>query len=275
MSSVNQPDSFFKRTSKSWVSETLLSTFNEIGFDELLEEGLELVRSRRVLDFGVSKGACSARVFGETGAPVLVQVNLETITDEGWDKIYETLSDKSLFLASFLAGELPTELEAGFSDAGEALFPVSGKEFKVQIDGKNKRKLCPMSAAVIYKFLDALTENPFLYIVFRGRGREETIVEIRRKRSLKNQQEASASGVHIQQVHADHANEVPLDDDFWKSAESLQDLRYNIKADELPAAILRHLDPIPLGGLEEEIERNLEDAYEHVTTRAQAYGLGL
>ena len=272
---MSDKEKFIKRTSKSWVSEQILKYFQEIGFEELLEEGLELIRARRVLDFTISQGVCSARVFGETGAPSLVTLSLPVIEDEGWEAIYESLAKRSLYLASFLAGVLPTEITESVEEAGQSLFPKTGSDFQIEVEDEKLAKLDARAAAVIYKFCENLADNPFNLIVFRGRGREETIVEIRRKRSLNSQKEASASGVHIQQVHAEHSSEVPLGEEFWNSGSSVEGISYNIKADELPAAILRHLDPIPLNGLEDEVDRLLEEAYDHVTKRAQAYGLGL
>jgi len=272
---MSSSEKLLKRTSKSWVSENMLKYFQEIGFEELLEEGLELIRNRRVLDFTVNKGVFSARVFGETGAPSLVSISLPLIEDQDWETIFELLASRSLFLASFLAGVLPTEINEAFDEANQSLFPKTGNDFQIEIEGKKQKSLDARTAAIIYKFCESLSDNPFLLIVFRGRGREETIVEIRRKRSLQNQKEASASGVHFQQVHAEHSSSIPKGEDFWKSGSNLDGVTYKIKADELPAAILRHLDPVPLGGLEEDVERLLEDAYDHVTQRAQAYGLGL
>ena len=73
---TNSSEKLLKRTSKSWVSESMVKYFQEIGFEDLLEDGLQLIKNRRVLDFSVGKGVFSARVFGETGAPALVSVSL-------------------------------------------------------------------------------------------------------------------------------------------------------------------------------------------------------
>ena len=52
-------------------------------------------------------------------------------------------------------------------------------------------------------------------------------------------------------------------------------LKYSILADEIPAAMLRRLDPLPLQGLEEKADSQLVEAYERVTRMAQSYGLSL
>lgn len=275
---MNTKEGFLTRTSKSWVSDRVRGLFDDIGFDEVLAEGIELIKNRRVLDFTIQKGRFSARVFRETGAPKLVSVDLPVIEDESWDNIFERLASQSLFLASFLSGSLPPETLEAFRDAGADLFPESGKDFVLQTEGEEISSLQAEHAAVIYKFCEGLSEDAFNYVVFRGRGKEETIVEIRRKRLILNQREVSASGVHVQQVHGEQAGadgDLDLGRDFWLSSGNLDELTFEIKADELPAAILRHLEPLPLNGLEEEVEQLLNEAYDHITQRAQAYGLGM
>ena len=52
-------------------------------------------------------------------------------------------------------------------------------------------------------------------------------------------------------------------------------LQYQLKADELPAALLRRVEPPPLLGLEVHFEPELQEVYNRVTSRAQAYALQL
>jgi len=62
---------------------------------------------------------------------------------------------------------------------------------------------------------------------------------------------------------------------FWKLGEPAKELHYSIRADELPASLLRRLDPLPLGGFEADLGAEFEEMYAKVARRAQAFGLGL
>ena len=64
-------------------------------------------------------------------------------------------------------------------------------------------------------------------------------------------------------------------DSFWKMKPEAAQIHYHIKADELPASILKWLEPLPLRGIEEAIDRKLEECYAKVARLAQSYGLGL
>ena len=55
----------------------------------------------------------------------------------------------------------------------------------------------------------------------------------------------------------------------------LQQLSYDIRADELPAALLKRMEPAPLDGVDIDADRALEEAYVQVARRAQAFGLGM
>ena len=62
---------------------------------------------------------------------------------------------------------------------------------------------------------------------------------------------------------------------FYDFPEHGLGIQYQLKADELPAALLRRIEPPPLLGLESSFEPELQEVYNRVTSRAQAYALQL
>lgn len=260
-----------KRTSKSWISERVALLFQSHGFDEALEEGIELIRKRRVLDFVVVGGSFGARVFGEEGPPTRIDIKIPQLSSEEWSRVFGVLAEKSFYLAKLLAGELPEETVRAFAKAECELLPQEGIEFFA--DDQRVSTLESESAAIIYRFCDKLVSDPFLLFTLRGRGREETILELRKRRANikvepKIEELSTEEPVEIEPVKTSLS-------DYWQYPSELNDVQYNIKADELPAAILKWLDPPPLNELEIEVEGRLEEAYEMIARRAQAYGLGL
>ena len=169
-----------KRTAKSWISERIARLFEERGFEGALETGMELIRKRRVLDFVVVAGNFGARVYGEVGPPKKIEVCLTQLTDANWQSVFSVLSKKAFYMAKLLAGELPEEITNAFSEAGCQLFPEEVKEFTFLTDGVETSELNEEFAAVIYRLCDKLVSDPFLLFTLRGRGREETILEIRK-----------------------------------------------------------------------------------------------
>jgi len=275
---VADKETFLKRCAKSWVSEKMRLAFNQLGLERQLDEAIVLIKKRRVLDFSVSKGAFNARVYGDVGAPKVVSVKLPVFSDKEWNLVFSKMAEQALFSASILSEKFPADIEKLFEENDIPFLPPEGKGLTFDIEGEKLKEPDPRVAAIMYRFCERLVDDPFLYFIFRGKGREETIVELRRQRLKIAEEERQASRTNLEHLEEDQSSAVfPVGEEFWTlgSKEDFLALSYNIKADELPAAILKWLDPLPLSGIEDDVEPLLEEAYEHVTNRAQGYGLGL
>ncbi|MCB0359328.1 MAG: hypothetical protein KDD44_06820, partial [Bdellovibrionales bacterium] len=128
-------------------------------------------------------------------------------------------------------------------------------------------------AVLCVQLRDSLQRDVFSLFEFRGLGRHELLHRIRRARptfSRKDARGATGSGA----PSAEQAPiRPPLDSSFWRLRGSVSELRYTLRADELPASLLRRLDSLPLGSLTTAAELGLEDAYVNVARRAQGLGL--
>ncbi len=265
-----------KRIDKSWVSKKSQQLFDQLGFDEQLDDAILLIKKRRVLDFVVTTGSFSARVYGDVGAPKVVSVSIPVVSEAKWKKAFSLMAKKALFSSAILAEQLPKDVLAVFSQIGSDLIPEDTSKIVIKVEGKKQKDLDDRAAAVIYRFLDRVVDDPFLLFALRGKGVEETIIELRRHRLALAESKREQESEDLDEVDGASVL-IPTTSDFWQTPNTteLSELEYNIKADELPAAILKRLDTLPLDGVEDEVEPLLEEAYNHVTTRAQAYGLGL
>ena len=240
--------------------------------DEKLAD--QLIKDRRVLDFSILNGKIRAKVSPGEMRPVLVEIETEQLEDEQWDRVFSTLASNALLLAKLLVGKIPNKANTAFIDAGTPLVPNSLDEFRFLVDGKEE-KINGLILSVFKTFLLRAEEDSFVFFLLRGRGRDETILELRRYRGRLKPFEISNS------QDKDFSQEKPVEifpspiEDFWSAPKELLSLSYTIKADELPAAILKRLDPLPLRGLEDDVDFLLETAYVHIANRAQGYGLGL
>lgn len=273
-SGVSRPPG--KKGSVSWCSERMRSLFTETLTEELTAQAAELNKSRRVLDFLIQPGRVTAKVYDEQSQPNAVQIFFKQLSDNEWDQVFEQLAGRAYFLALMLSGQIPSEMEEVFAAAGAELFPQTPEQIFITLNNEQDPVITGHIAAVLYRLFDRLDSDPFSIFILRGRGREETIVELRKRRTLLKKRPDFETSLSYQQIKYEPAPPlVSTIDYFWSSGSSLAELSYNIRADELPASILKWLDPLPLGGLENHVDFLLERAYEKVTRLAQGFGLRL
>ena len=258
-----------KRAINTWCKKHLLTLIDE----DLAQRSENL----KVLDFVALPGRVSAKIENEQNKLTRIEIQFEEISEEKWNEVFDELSSQALFIAMLLAGYIPEEIETAFSKADIKICPDSIEQVSAFIDGSQTSAKDERIIAVLLQFCNKVLDDPFTLFLIHGKGRDEVLHELRKRRQhkVKNSKDRKQSLAY----HQAHYSEAPpistLLDNFWGAKEELKKLNFNIKADELPAAILKWLDPIPLGGLEEDAEFLFEEAYEHVTRRAQAFGLGL
>ena len=258
---------------RQWLAVKLRqAVLGTIGTEDEPAEG----KRRRVMDLFVSPGRVTAKIHDEGGKPRRVELVFKQLTDDEWKNAFDLLATEALFLAKLLAGHLPAAIETCLAPAGLSLVPNSPDDVKFMVDGKWAEPNVEDLQPVLQKLFDLAHEDPFLLFLLRGRGKNETLHELRTRRSATR---PAQSPVHARsQFGFEHELAPPLQgspEHFWSWGSDIEDLSFTIKADELPAAILRRLDPLPLAGIEEDIDFLIEDAYATVARRAQAFGLGM
>lgn len=295
---------------RSWYGDALFAGFHNLGLENYLEQGRDWARHRRVVDFQVMAGSILAKVYLEDKGRSMftaqddmlkISVQVEPFSQSEWQSLFAKLSENSLYLASILSGELPLEMEeACLSTLSRSLVPSGKSEINISASLADNELLPIAVSAVLWKFWDSLENDPFLLFRLRGMSREEAILRLRRARLERRRKAYSenaplpnenlpAETNHFREVSdtpgsagvlessADAGSSTGDSDvlrDYWDYPTGECQLHFNIRADELPAALLRRLDPLPLSGLEDEVEVILETAYETIANRAQAFGLG-
>ncbi len=262
--------------SGAWCSERLRAVFHSLLLDEHEADASELVKKKKVLDFLVQPGQVSAKIEQETTRPERVVIRFPTLTDEHWDKVYSQLADSAYFLAKLLAGEFPKEIEDVLSQANVQLFPNSSDELELWLNSEKITEPSLSLSALLLRLLAAIDQDPFSLFTILGRGREETLAELRRLRLQRRESTDGYRSIAGKKVEYQPAPPLAASlERFWSFDPSVTELEYTIKADELPASILKRLDPMPLGGLEDRIDYLVEEAYARIARLAQSYGLGL
>lgn len=267
-------------TNSSWLTERILSVLHRLGVEPYLDQGLQLVKKRKILDFHVSPGMILAKVQGERYRPYNTTLEVRTFSEDEWGRVFAVMSQKALFAAKLLAGELPAEFDLAFVESGVRIFPLALDDpadlvnFRCDCEG-NKRS-CEHLAALYFLVNEKFEADPFLAFALRGRSARETLSELRRlRRSLCNRNEPAIRQFYtgLESIEA-----LPLSEAlprYWNNGATLASLQFTIRADELPGTILRQLEPCPAGDLIYHMDQVLDETYAYVANRAQAFGLGL
>ena len=266
-----------KDKERSWCSDRMLAVFSSREIEKHSEAALLLFRERKVLDFLIAPGRVSAKVLDNGGRPPqMIELRFAEFSEDAWEKIFSALSSRALYMAKILAGQFPIELEEALASVSVSLFPERAKEVSILVNSRLVSGLSRLVLAVLYKLCETLDTAPFSIFSLRGRGRDEVIVEISKRRNQVRD--------HFSPSPAWAGRPIPFEpapplvetlEHYFSAGKALSALSYSLRADELPASVLRRLDFLPLGGLEDKVDTLLEEAYVRVARRAQAFGLGL
>ncbi len=260
-------------TPKTDINERLLLPFASKGIDSFSEEAQQLLRKRKILDFYILPGKVTAKIQDENTKMHLLEVRLQEIENEKWTALTKKLAHKAIFTSYLLNGEISEEI-CGILEELE-IFPASASQYQLFYDYQETNELNLNLTCLLIKLSEKIQEDPFSLFLLRGKGKDEILLEIKRQREFlfrgKRMEEDKKTIQHSRSLDLD-SKQI---ENFWKHGSELLNLSYSLRADDLPAAILKRLDSLPLNGFEEEADKILEEAYAYITTRAQAYGLGL
>ncbi|MBV9660127.1 MAG: SWIM zinc finger family protein [Acidimicrobiales bacterium] len=156
----------------TWWSRRFVEVLESYGLGARMQRGRRYARSGQVVDVEVSQGMVAAQVQGSRPRPYLVTVALAVPSDEGWSSILDAMRAKVGFVARLLDGEVPTELEEVFADAGVALFPAAWTDVRAKCTCPDWENPCKHIAAVLYVLADRLDRDPWLVLLLRGREQE-------------------------------------------------------------------------------------------------------
>jgi uncharacterized Zn finger protein len=157
---------------ESWWSKRFVTVLESFGLGSRMQRGRKYARSGQVISLEVAAGVIASSVQGSRAKPYDVSIRVTVPTAAQWDDLDATIQGRVTFVAQLLAGEMPSELEDAFVDAGVALFPRSWREVTSTCSCPDVENPCKHIAAVLYLFADQLDANPWLLLAWRGRSRD-------------------------------------------------------------------------------------------------------
>ncbi|MBN3898901.1 MAG: SWIM zinc finger family protein [Nostoc sp. NOS(2021)] len=208
------------QASREWWSQQWLDLLDSYRFKKRLERARNYARQGNVLSIEFKGAKVLARVQGSEVEPYKVSLSLEPFSDEQWGYVIETMSQRAIFAAKLLAGEMPQNIEEVFTANGLSIFPFTLADIQSKCSCPDKANPCKHIGAVYYQLGDRFSEDPFVLFQLRGRTKEQIISDLRQLRSAKIEPNTTETP-DIQQSVPNNKYSVKIDS-FWQYNEPLE-----------------------------------------------------
>jgi uncharacterized Zn finger protein len=177
--------------SRQWWVQRWLELLDSYRYKKRLERARIYAREGNVLRIDFKDDRVIAEVQGSEKEPYQVSLSLDIFTDEDWEYVINNLSEKAIFSARLLAGEMPEDIERVFINSGLHLFPFSLTDIHSKCSCPDPVNPCKHIGAVYYQLADRFSEEPFVLFQLRGRDKDRILEALRqlRKRNLDTSQE--------------------------------------------------------------------------------------
>ena len=260
----------FEVEKREWWVERWLDLLNSYRFKKRLERGRSYAREGNVLSMDFANSKAKAMVQGSDAEPYQVSLSLDSFSDEDWDFVITKMSEKAIFSAQLLAGEMPETIEAVFTASGLSLFPFTLNEVRSRCSCPDKANPCKHIAAVYYQLADRFSEDPFIIFLLRGRTKKQIIQRLRQIRSQAKSISAEPISTTIANLVSTVADDTAVKHKgFWQYDEPLESGLVAIVPPMEQKTILDILAEIPLPPSEAEaVAQYLTQIYQ--TTGQQA-----
>jgi uncharacterized Zn finger protein len=209
------------QASREWWSQRWLDLLDSYRFKKRLERARIYSRQGNVLSIEFKGAKVLAKVQGSEEEPYKVSLSLDPFSDEQWGYVIETMSQKAVFAAKLLAGEMPQNIEEVFTSNGLSLFPFTLSDVHSKCSCPDKANPCKHVGAVYYQLGDRFSEDPFVLFQLRGRNKEKIIRDLRQLRNAKIEPEITAESEPQQQIPRRTQSNIKLDS-YWQYNEPLE-----------------------------------------------------
>ena len=265
-----------KLTDKEWWTQQWIDLLNSYRFKKRLERARNYARQGNVLSIEFKEKKIIAKVQGTAPEPYELSLWLDTFSEEDWDYVVKTLSERAIFTAKLLSGEMPQNIEEVFAANGLRLFPFALDEIHSHCNCPDPQRVCKHIAAVYYLLGDRFSDDPFILFMLRGRTQEQILDAIRQLRG-ENEEEnlretESISSPEKKVSPTERQQESLKIEDFWKYDLPLELSLVVIAPPPTSEKVLDILGPINLGGNADAVMNYLSQVYRDVSQQAILIG---
>lgn len=226
---------------KTWWASKWLAALERLIDPARLSRGRSYARSGQVLNLDIKPGGVNSRVQGSRPSPYQVQIEIEPLSEKEWKHVADAMAEQAIFAAKLLAGEMPQNIEEAFAAAHVNLFPASRGDLETECSCPDWSNPCKHIAAVYYLLGEQFDADPFLLFRLRGKGKDEIIHMLRKRRAAVA---AETEPAEPDQPSAPADPVVPLDtlmERFWEPGENLEDFAVSIRTPEVDAVPVKQL----------------------------------
>jgi len=171
------------QTNREWWAQRWVDVLESFGWIRRLERARNYAREGNVLEIQFHESKVQALVQGTAPEPYRVSLSLDPFDAEQWQYVIESLSERAIFSAKLLAGEMPQNIEEVFTANGLSLFPLTKFDIHSKCSCPDPANPCKHIGAVYYLLGDRFSEDPFVLFQLRGRTKDQIIAALRQTRS--------------------------------------------------------------------------------------------
>ncbi|GAB3988650.1 SWIM zinc finger family protein [Nocardioides marmoraquaticus] len=158
--------------SDTWWGRAFVRSFEETAVDaDDLAGARSLARSGRLGAVVVLEGMASVVVDPGAEQPVMAQLRVERLDDDGWTTLAREAARESRFAAALESGQLPVDLVEHADEAGAEVLPGPG-ELETACDCDAWAQPCRHTLALLYQLAWHVDGDPYVLLLLRGRTRE-------------------------------------------------------------------------------------------------------
>lgn len=162
-----------------------LNSIEYFSDDSRVTQGKNLALKGQVSDLIIEPGKVDAKVQGDKIKPYSVRLEFTIFSESLWEKVLEELSQKAVYQAKILNGEIPLEIETICQKENSSLFPLLKNDLRAGCNCPDWAIPCKHIAAVYYLLADMINNDPMVLFRIRGKTRNE-VVEIINQKRIKN-----------------------------------------------------------------------------------------
>lgn len=228
----------------------------------------------RVKRLEVVPGGISAVVQDKEMGACAVEVRLEMLTPEQWERVAEVLSGQPLVSTQLVSGAVPPEMEQLFAEAGAHLLPTTAGEFACQCSCCSPAP-CRHLPLVYTLFAEMLADDPGLLLLLRGRDRQQLLRAANEARpapaALTRGEEPSITSRDSAPAQEDADPGLAADiDQYWGNRKLLKQFHHHIAPPAVELSLLRRLGPINTSEDAMALYERMVSLYRRITEEALA-----
>ena len=267
---------------REWWVIRWLELLDSYRFKKRLERARIYAREGNILSIEFEGSQVLAKVQGSEVEPYEVSLSLDLFSDEDWDYVIQSLSEKAIFSAQLLSGEMPENIEKVFTQNGLSIFPFRLSDVHSRCSCPDKANPCKHIGAVYYQLADRFSEDPFVIFQLRGRSKAQILDSLRKLRYCQVQETGIKPEESIESVAENQAENSDINSStqtfnlkqFWQYNQPLDSSLVVIVPPADNQTVLDVLGRIPLAYEEAKIVKEcLQQVYQSVSQQAMLNAL--